>query len=192
MEINPLTKPEDSRKAKINRIFKIVQIVTRIFAIILGCFVCSFTVSTEIKDEEIDEIKEVISYIWENGLQEEYENFSITKTGKNVNLHNLTNLPVKAPENADIEFKFDVNDYTVYRGGNIFRIIDNIGVRNISFNVEDGSIEKNVNYILAVIFVIFSCALVWIILTFFEMVLGLLISGIFELIMKINKKRHEK
>lgn len=192
MQINPLNKPEDIRKAKIKRIFNIAQIVTCILAIILGCFICSHTVSTEIKDDEIAEIKEVIYDVWENGLQGEYENFSITKMGKNVNLYNLTNLPVKVSENADIQFKFDVNDYTVYRGGNIFSIKDNIGVRNITFNVEDGTTYANVNYILAVIFVIFSCALLWTILVMAEIVIGLLISVIIEIIIKINNKRNKK
>ncbi|MBO5143555.1 MAG: hypothetical protein J6C46_11315 [Clostridia bacterium] len=191
MKNNPLSEFDKTRVAKIQNIFKIVEIITWIIGIALGSLICVFSIRTDFKDEEITQFKEVISYAWENGLQREYERFTIVKNDKNVNLYNLTNMPIKAPENADIEFMFNINEYRVHRKGSQFIIKDNIGVRNIIFNVADNEMNVNVSYMASVIFGIFICMFVCVILFCIDFLIGSIIAAIFTIMKKKKQKRIE-
>lgn len=188
MKFNPISYTSNLR---IDKFIKVLSRISFLLGVIIGCCIAVLYIDTNIKEDDVVNIKEKVCFIWENGLQIESDRFSFLGNNENINLYNLTNKPLNSPENEEVEFRFSINEYWITRKGNTFSVNDILKVKNIDFIFEEESVITNVyvDYVTAVIYSIFACFFAGVILLFVVTGCAYLVLLIFALIIKYNNRR---
>lgn len=184
MSVN--TTINSAKDEKVDKILKPLLIIICVLGIVLGICLGIHLIDTNLPSEEVELIKEHIVHMWENGVQLECNGFTLKNTDKNINLYNLVNKPLSSPENADVEFWFNMNDFAILRKENKFMASDFWSIKNIEFTFEGGSLTTNayVSNVLVVILYITFCLFSVVIL----MILVCLIGGLFLFCFSRNSK----
>ena len=188
MKSNPISRTSN---LWIDKFIKVLSRISFLLGVIIGCCIAILYIDTNIKEEDIVNIKEKVCFVWENGLQIESDRFSLLGNNENINLYNLTNKQLNSPENAEVEFHFSINEFWITRKGNIFSVNDALNVKNIDFIFEEESVITNVyvDYVAAVMHSIFACFFAGGVSLFVGTGCGYLILLIIALIIKYKNRR---
>ena len=83
MKFNPISYTSNLR---IDKFIKVLSRISFLLGVIIGCCIAVLYIDTNIKEDDVVNIKEKVCFIWENGLQIESDRFSLLGNNENINL----------------------------------------------------------------------------------------------------------